>query len=238
MSNSVYAALTRQSGLWQEMQSVANNIANSSTTGFRSEGLVFAEYIRSTGPENPSISMATAGAHATDYTQGVLSETGGTFDFAVEGEGFFQIETPAGLRLTRAGSFTPTPAGQLVTPDGYPLLDQGGAPVFVPGNAASISVAPDGTMSADGVPVAQIGLFIPAEGAEIRREDGVRFQVDGPLNPADQASVLQGFLEGSNVDPVAQVARMIEVQRAYEMGQSFLEKEDERLRSIMTLMRN
>ncbi len=236
MSNSVYAALTRQSGLMAEMQSVANNIANAATTGFRTEGLIFAEHVRSTGPQTPSISMATAGAHATNMAQGTITQTGGTFDMAIEGEGFFQIETPAGIRLSRAGAFIPTPEGDLVTPDGYRLLDAGGAPVFVPGDATSISIAPDGTLSADGNPLSQIGIVRPQDGVDLVREDGVRFRADGPVDPVENPAVLQGFLEGSNVDPVGEVARMIEVQRSYELGQSFLEKEDERLRSIMTLL--
>lgn len=236
MSNSVYAALTRQSGLMNEMQSVANNIANSATTGFRTEGLIFAEHVRSTGPETPSISMATAGAHSTNMTQGTMTQTGGTFDLAIEGDGFFQIETPAGLRLSRAGAFIPTPEGDLVTPDGYRLLDAGGAPVFVPGDANSITIAPDGTLSADGNPLSQIGVVLPQVGVDLIREDGVRFRADGAVDSVENPSVLQGFLEGSNVDPVGEVARMIEVQRSYELGQSFLEKEDERLRSVVTLL--
>ncbi len=79
--------------------------------------------------------------------QGPLTQTGGRFDFAIEGEGFFLIETPAGQQLTRAGAFTPSAEGELVTPDGHRVLDAGGAPIFVPPDATAISVAADGTMS-------------------------------------------------------------------------------------------
>lgn len=236
MSNSVYAALTRQSGLLKEMSVVANNVANAATTGFRAEGVLFAEHIRDLGNGASSLSMAHADGRVTDFGQGTLSQTGGTFDFALEGDGFFLVETPAGVRLSRAGSFTPSPEGQLVTPEGYPVLDAGNAPLFVPGDAGQIAVAPDGTISADGVPVGQFGLVIPEEGAALTREDGVRFQTDGVLEPALEARVLQGFVENSNVQPVTEITRMIEVQRAYEMGQSFLEREDNRLRSILNLV--
>ena len=236
MSNSVYATLSRQSGLMQEMQLVANNVANAATTGYRAEGMIFSEHIKAGKQGQPSLSMAVASAHRTNWQQSQLTQTGGTFDLAIEGEGFFQIETPAGLRLTRAGAFVPTPEGTLATPEGYLLLDAGAAPVFVPGDALSVAVAADGTISADGVPLGQVGVVKPENIDEMIREDGVRFRIESALLPADDAAVVQGFLEGSNIDPVGEIARMIQVQRSYEMGQSFLEREDERLRSVMTLV--
>lgn len=236
MGNSIYTTITRQSGLMGEMRVIANNVANMATTGFRSEQAIFAEHIKSLGRDEGSLSMARANGHVTSFLQGSVTQTGGTFDLAIEGDGFFQIETPAGNRLSRAGAFMPNEAGELVTPDGYRLLDIGGAPVFAPTDVGQIAIAPDGTMSADGAPIAQIGLVVPSDRTDMVREDGVRFRTEAELLPAEEARVSQGFLESSNVDPINQIARMIEVQRAYEMGQSFLEKEDERLRSIMTLV--
>lgn len=233
MENATYTALTRQAGLMREMRVVANNIANLSTTGFRTEGVVFAEHIKSLGPDDPSLSMATAAVRDTLLAQGALAQTGGTFDLAIEGDGFFLVETPGGERLTRAGSFMPNQDGDLVTPEGYRVLDAGGAPVFVPQGAGPVGVAPDGTISAGGQPVGQVGLVRPLNLIGMIREDGVRFRADDGFEPALDARVLQGFLEESNVDPVLQVSRMIEVQRAYELGQSFLDKEDERIRGAI-----
>lgn len=233
MENATYAGLTRQSGLWSELRVVANNIANSSTTGYRQEGLTFSEHVSRTGTGEPSLSMARAMARHTSMLQGGHTQTGGSFDLAIQGEGFFQIETPDGVRLTRAGAFGPNAEGDLVTPEGYPVLDAGGAPVFVPPDANTISIAADGTIAADGNPIGQIGLVIPDDPLSLRREDGVRFNFDGNTAPAENASMLQGFLESSNVDPVSQIARLIEVQRAYELGQKFLDKEDERIRTTI-----
>jgi len=233
MSSASYVSLSRQSGLLREMQSVANNIANSSTTGFRREGLIFSEYVNALEPGEPSLSMASADVRHIDTAQGPLSKTGGSFDFAIEGAGFFMLETVEGQQLTRAGSFTPSADGELVAPDGARLLDAGGAPIFVPPNARSMSLAADGTLSADGNPLTQIGLYLPADVNDISRREGVRFAVEGDLLPAEDAVILQGFVENSNVDPVLEIARMIEVQRAYEMGQQFLDKEDQRIRSVM-----
>ena len=233
MDSAGYTSLTRQSGLMREMQTVANNIANISTTGYRREGLIFAEHVAALEPGEPSLSMGHGNAWHTDAAQGPLSPTGGTFDFAIEGEGFFLIETPTGQMLTRAGSFTPSPEGELVAPDGARLLDAGGAPVFVPPDARSVALAADGTLSADGTPVTQIGLVQPADPNEMNRRAGVRFEVDGEILPAENAVILQGFVENSNVDPVGEIARMIEVQHAYQMGQQFMDKEDERIRSVL-----
>ena len=225
-----YAALSRQSGLMREMQVVANNIANISTTGFRREGTVFAEHVYRMA-EEPSLSMPHATGRVVDLSQAGLTMTGAAFDFAIQGDGFFLIETQEGNRLTRAGSFTPNEAGELVTADGNRLLDAGGAPVFVPPGSA-VSMAEDGTLSANGTPLAQIGLWQPADPMSLRHQSGTLFEA-GDLEPVENGRVFQGFLEESNVNPVSEIARMIEVQRAYELGQKFLDAEDGRTRSVI-----
>lgn len=233
MDNPGYTSLTRLSGLMREMSVVANNLANISTTGFRTEGLIFAEHVAETGPNDPSLSMAQATGRTISSIQGALEQTGGQFDFGIEGDGFFLVETPAGEALTRAGNFIRNEVGELVTPDGHRLLDAGGAPVFVPPNAASVALAQDGTLSADGQPLTVIGLYEPIDPLELSRQSGVQFTTESGYLPAEGGRVLQGFLEQSNVDPVIQIARMIEVQRAYELGQSFMDAEDSRIRDFL-----
>ncbi len=231
MDNAGYTSLTRQAGLLREMQSVANNVANASTTGFRREGVVFSEFVTETG-DGDSLSMAAARGRNVDMTQGALSQTGGAFDFAIEGDGFFLIETPEGEQLTRAGSFTPNAEGDLVTPDGYRLLDAGGAPVFVPPDATDVSLSADGTLSSGDRPLALIGVWRPADPLSLQHQAGTRFAADAAEPVIEGVTIHQGFLEASNVDPVSEIARMIEVSRAYELGQKFLDREDERIRSV------
>ena len=225
-----YVALTRQSGLMKEMQVVAHNIANISTTGFRREGVVFAEHVKRLEGA-PSLSMAAASGRHIDLAQAGITTTGAAFDLAIQGEGFFAVQTPEGERLTRAGNFTPSAEGELVNGDGHMLLDLGGAPVFVPPDAA-VAIAQDGTVSANGAPVAQIGLFRPVVPLDLRHQGGTLFEA-GEVEPVEGGVILQGSLEESNVQPVIEIARMIEVQRAYELGQSFLDREDERLRGLI-----
>jgi len=233
MDNAIYATLTRQSGLAKEMALVANNIANMSTTGFRREGTLFAEHVADLGAGEPSLSMANAEGRLVNESQGVLQQTGGAFDLAVEGEGYFQVQTPEGVRLTRAGAFTPSAEGNLVMSDGAVLLDAGGAPVAVPTDAGPVTIAGDGTMSAGGQPIGQIGLFRPASPIDLIEAGGTRFRTEGGVEPVEGGQIHQGFLEASNVNPVSEITRMIAVQRAYEAGQGLLEAEDGRIRSVV-----
>ena len=113
------------------------------------------------------------------------------------------------------------------------LLDLGGAPVFIPADAAQIGISRDGTISADGQPLAQLGLVVPEDPSELRRATGVLHEVTGTTRPVDEPVILQGFLEESNVNPISEMARLIEVQRAYEAGQKFMDREDERIRAVV-----
>ena len=234
MDTAAYVTLSRQNGLDREMRVVANNIANLSTSGYRREGVVFAEMVQALTAEGGSVAMTAARARTTSDMQGPVRQTGGTFDLAIEGPGFFEVETPGGVRLTRAGSFTRNEIGEIVSNAGHRLLDSGGAPIFVPPNARSIAIAGDGTITADAEPVAQISRVTVDDPNGLIREDGVLFRTDGPTQQAENGAILQGFVEGSNVNPVAEIARMISVQRAYEAGQALLEREDQRIREVLS----
>jgi len=231
-----YVALTRVSGLAKELQSVANNIANVSTTGYRREGVVFAEMVQALSAEGGSVAMSMARGRYTDELQGTLVETGGTLDLAVEGDGYFTVMTAQGQRLTRAGAFTRNGDGTVVNMDGHPLLDEGGGEIVIPFEAKAISVSADGTLSVDGQPAAKLGLVRVADQTRLFREAGVLFRADTDVEYVEDGRIVQGFLEQSNVNPVGELARMIEVQRAYESGQKLLDQEDERIRRVITTL--
>ncbi len=235
MDNSTYTSLTRLSGLNREMQAIANNVANASTAGFRKEGVIFSEYVERVD-EGPSLSMAAGRVRNTSELQGGLEGTGGALDFAIEGEGYFLVETPEGQALTRAGNFLSSDLGELVTNDGMRVLDAGGAPIQLPLDGTPVSVARDGTMSIDGTPIAQLGLWRAEAPEDVERRGGVRFALKNAPEPVEDPTILQGHLEASNVNPVSEISRMIEVQRAYELGQSFLEKEDKRISNVLATL--
>ena len=234
--DSSYVAIGRQSGLMNELRTVANNIANISTTGFRREGVVFAEMVEALDVEGGSVSMSDARVRFTDDLSGGYTQTGGALDLAISGPGFFMIETPNGERLSRAGNFATNAEGELVTMDGYRVLDSGGSPIFVPQDGSEVAIATDGTMSSNGQPIAQIGVYEMENPQSLIREDGVMFRFDDAPLVAERSQVKQGFIEGSNVNPVQEIARLIEVQRAYELGQSLMDKEHERISASIRTM--
>ncbi|PIE12006.1 MAG: flagellar biosynthesis protein FlgF [Rhodobacterales bacterium] len=235
MNNAGYIAATRQSGLMREMRVLANNIANLQTTGFQGEALVFSEFVRTTG-DSDSLSMATARGRIWDHTQGQLKLTGGTYDVAIEGDGFFLVETPNGSQLTRAGHFTPDATGTLVTPDGHRVLDVGEGPIAVPPGVKDVAISADGTLSAEGRPLAQLAVVTPVDRGGMMRRSGALFDAPGGWDPVPEPQLRQGRLESANINPVHQMSRMIEVQRAYELSQSFLDQEDERIRGVLTTL--
>lgn len=239
MDNAIYTILNRQSGLMKEFSTVANNIANAGTTGFKAEKGVFSEFIAvlegGDSPFGTSLSMGRFGAHATDLSQGGLSQTGSALDIAINGEGFFEFETPDGLRLGRAGHLILDAQGQLIDGMGSFILDEGQGRITVPLDAADIKISGDGTLSADGAEIARIGVF-GADPLTLERQ-GNNYWQGTRTGLVEDSAIASGFLESSNVDPVLQMARMIEVQRHYDAGQSLLDLEDKRIRNISQTIR-
>jgi flagellar basal-body rod protein FlgF len=238
MDNSLYyLAVNRQVGLSAELDMIANNIANLDTTGFRREGVAFTEFVLA--PETgESVSMADLGARYASDLPGVVTTTGGRLDIAIEGEGYFVVQSPEGPVLTRAGAFMTSPEGFLVTPNGDQVLDAGQAPIVIPVEAKDVVVGQDGTISSNGEPIGQIGV-VTAPRELISRFGDTAFTVeDDAFEAVEIPKVRQGALEQSNVDAVVEIARMIEVTRAYETAQSLIEDEDSRIReAIQTLGR-
>lgn len=233
MDNAIYATLTRQSGLMHEMRSVANNIANANTTGFRREGVIFSEYMVSLDRNGETLAMANARGRMIDLRSGGLTQTNGQFDLAIEGDGFFLVETPQGNRLTRAGAFTLSAEGEIVDFSGNRLLDEGAAPIGIPNGSRHIGISPDGTISADDQPIGRVGVYDTPDPSVLLHQEGTLFTPGPNLEPLENPRVRQGFLEESNVEPIIEISRMIEVQRAYELGQTFLDNEDQRIRNVI-----
>jgi len=242
MDNSIYTSLSRQSGLMRELSVIANNIANSDTTGYKRETTVFSEFIRraantggSNTPQN-SISMGRLGAHVSHFESGAIRQTGGSLDVALDGEGFFTVETPQGERLTRAGHFITDAEGTLIMPNGYAVLDDGGGQIQIPLEVNLLAIGGDGTISADGVEIARLGV-VTSDPTLLTREGDNLWSAGAGIEPLETPKIVQGFLEGSNVQPVNEIARMIEVQRHYDAGQKLLDMENERIKSVISTIR-
>lgn len=235
MDNAGYVGLTKQMGLLRELNSVANNIANMNTNGFRREGAVFAEHIAALQNDEPSLSMATLSRHYIDMSSGELTITDSPLDVAIDGDGFFLLETPAGERLTRDGAFSLNSERELVNSQNYRVLDESGGAITVPQSAKNVTVSDDGSVFADGQPVAKLGVVI-ADSASLVREGANMFEAQNGYETAENPQVRQGVVEGSNVNAIEEMARLIEVQRAYQSSKDFTDDENERItRTIRTL---
>ena len=217
-----YLGLGRGLGLQRAMEVVANNIANVDTAGFRRQDLVFQENLERSG-EPGIVSFGQEHGTATDRREGPLRATGGMLDLALVGSGWFQVATADGIRLTRAGHFSSDENGNLVNSDAATVLDESGSPISLPIDAQTITVAEDGTISADQVVVGRIGVVDMPQGATLIPEGSGIYRSDAAPVPSGDAKLVQGSVEGSNVQPVLEMTRLIEITRAFESTQKLLE---------------
>jgi flagellar basal-body rod protein FlgF len=237
METPTYVALSRQTALLRQMDVVANNLANSNTPGFKVASEVFTTYaIRSAVRGAPQkLSYVQDFATARDFSPGPVNPTGNDLDVAIQGNGFFVVQTPNGPRYTRLGHFQLNAAGQVVNKLGYPVL-AGGAPLQIDPNDGAVQIASDGTVSADRtqggnaqVIYGKLDVVDFANRDALKPEEGVLFSTTEPPVQVAQPGLVQRMLEQSNVQPIKELTTMIAVQRSYEMVQNFLDGEDTRM---------
>jgi flagellar basal-body rod protein FlgF len=238
MDNALYIGLSRQMTLRRELDIVANNIANANTTGFKTEDLMVrteaAKPARTLGGTNPVKFVLDDGV-ARDFTQGAMTKTGGDFDVAIEGQGFFKVQTAAGERYTRDGRFTTNPEGKLVTQTGNPVLDEGGTEILIDPKQGPVTIGKDGIVSQGQLSVGKIAV-VRADDLSSLSKDGdnlYRNTSNATLQQAPNAVVHQGMLESSNVQSVVQITKLIEVQRAYESMAKMMDNTAELTRSAV-----
>lgn len=238
MDNALYVGLSRQMTLRRELDIVANNIANANTTGFKVEDLMVrtetAKPARTQGSPSP-IKFVLDDGVTRDFTQGAMTKTGGDFDLAIEGQGFFRVQTAGGERYTRDGRFTTSPTGQLVTQAGAPVLDEGGAEIQINPQQGPVTIGKDGSVSQGALRLGKIAV-VRADDLSSLRKDGdnlYRNTSNAALQQAPDTVVHQGMLEASNVQSVVQITKLIEVQRAYESMAKMMDNTAELTRSAV-----
>jgi flagellar basal-body rod protein FlgF len=231
MENSISLALASQMALRRRMDIVANNVANAGTAGFKLEGqIVQTMPRRSTGDR--VVYPIDRGSY-TDMRAGEVATTGNPLDVAIDGRGALAVQTPQGLRYTRDGRLRQAVDGTVLGSGGHPLVAVGGGTLQLPEEVRALVIAENGTVTADGEEVGQIAVFDLPQGAGLEREAGALFAapLEPPLLP--EGRLRQGMVEGSNVQPVRELAGMMELQRGYERVQKVLEGEDERIRKLV-----
>ncbi|MFM9845356.1 MAG: flagellar basal-body rod protein FlgF [Dongiaceae bacterium] len=225
MDNASYVALARQSALQRALDVTANNVANLRTTGFKAEKVQFEEYmqaLKSPGMKQAPLSSVLDIGTVTDMSSGPLETTGNSLDFAILGDGFFAVQTDAGVRYTRGGSFRMDENGQLVTQDGKPVLDAGGSPIQLEGASGPVTVNGSGEISSNGAVLGQLGVAGFADPQSLVHEGNGLFKSDA-VPTAASVSIVQGMLESSNAQPVVEITRMIDILRNFESAQKMLD---------------
>ncbi len=244
----VFPSAASQLIMEKRMAVIANNIANVSTSGFRKDLPVFATITAPISTANsmggsqdgtggtsrvPVPSFAVIDQMITNFSEGPIRTTDAPLDIAIEGKGFFQIQTPGGIRYTRNGSFTLSNEGKIVTQNGNPLLGVGG-PITLP--AGIINIDDNGKISVKGPgigPSTEVDLIALVDVADTTRlqksGDNLFELLNGQATPFEsgQARVRQGALEGSNVNPVEEMIAMITAVRQYEAAQKAMQTADD-----------
>ena len=229
MDSGLYAAYTGLLARTQALDTAANNLANAGTAGFRAERDYFRGVLASgltAGSQGSQVGnsvngFGVLGGSAADFALGPMANTGNPLDLAINGAGFFSIETKQGIRYTRDGAFTRSPAGVLETGAGEPVLDAQGKQIEMPSGA--IAVSADGILSVDGNVVARLGVVNFADPGGLVAEGGSRFAAPAGVTPtAADGEVKQGAVEGANQDVVHGTMQLMLVQRQAEMMQKAL----------------
>lgn len=228
MENALLIGLSRQTALKRQMDVIANNLANMNTAGYKAGTLQFEEYLMPVsriGQDN-SLSYVIDGAIYRSFQEGAFETSGNEFDVAISGDGWLVVETPDGERYTRNGQLKLDAEGQLVTAAGYPVLGEGGPITFGPDESA-IVIAKDGTISTSQGTKDRLRVVQFQNNAALRNEGETLFSTTQLPEVAEDARILQGVVEKSNVQPITELTRMIETVRAYTTIAQILSREQD-----------
>jgi len=208
----------------RRMEQTTNNLANVNTAGYKKENTAFHEMLFIAENGQPRVGKAIR--ITTDHTQGATETTGNPLDLAITGDGYFKIQTPNGIRYTRAGEFTRNNQYQLTTPGGDQVLGQGG-PIVI--NGKDVQFQPNGDVVVDGQVTNRLDIVTFNNKALLEKEGRnlLRLTGNGAEVAAEQAAVRQGVVEKSNVNTVQEMTEMISLQRDYEAQQKLIRTIDE-----------
>lgn len=241
MIKGLYSAVTAMVMNATRQQVLSHNISNLQTPGFKqilttAQDFKQNQAVYSNGyTVNGKIDYlgllglgTQSGEEYIDFQQGALEETDNPLDFALQGNGFFTVDTPDGQRYTRDGRFLRDADNNLVTVDGFQVLDDAGQPIQLPDG--DVSVSPEGAISVNGEEVATLGIGVFADPeAELQHTEGNLFTGPADSTGEDVPRVVQGYLETSNANPSQLMTQLVEVARSYEAAQKLVQNQDELL---------
>ncbi len=263
----VYTALSGSIAQSQKLDTIANNIANVNTPAFKKDQMVFQEYLTSFEKDPPLMqvpkvpgsidsfyhmngadqSFVDAKGSFTDFTQGGLKHTGNAFDVAIDGVGFFEVATPQGVKLTRAGSFNLDGNGQLVTKQGYPVLRNADAGVdpaervirLTPG-AGNLTITDTGDLVQGEQNIGRLALVTVTDRDSLQKTGDSLYSFKQNSTPEVQTvaipSLKQGYLEMSNVNIVQEMTNMIQTHRVFESTQKAISAYDQMTDKLVNIV--
>jgi flagellar basal-body rod protein FlgF len=234
MENVSYIGLSRQMALHRLMEITANNMANINTPGYKSQNVLFREYLsKPQGADEKISQVQTIGAYR-DLSQGSLTQTSNKLDMAIQGPGYFVVRTPDGVRYTRAGSFALNSKGEIVTKAGHTVLNDTGGVLTVPTGATQITVTENGDIGSEQGSVGKMKIATFGNLQSLIPAGDNLYDAQGALErPVEKLQVVQGMIETSNVQSILEMNKMIEILRMYQSAQNMLMQDHERLRSVI-----
>ncbi|OFX10212.1 MAG: flagellar basal-body rod protein FlgF [Alphaproteobacteria bacterium RIFOXYD12_FULL_60_8] len=240
MDNTSYIALSKQTALVREMAMVANNIANVNTPAYKGEDSLFTQYLVKVQTEDRILTDSLAFTRdlgtMRNMDEGRFQSTGNTLDMAIHGKGYFVVETPDGPQYTRKGHFRLDQDGQLVTNEGRPVLTTDNQPLFFAPNEAKIDISRDGSVSTENGPVGKLRLVQFDNEQDMKKVAHGLFKTDQLPQDVPKPDIQQGMLEGSNVEPVVEITKMIAIHRSYDSVTKMIEEENQRQRKAITAL--
>jgi flagellar basal-body rod protein FlgF len=227
MSTDVYVALSGQIALQRRLETIANNIANMSTVGYRADEIKFDAMIAKSGTDQ--VAFASSGTDFVSRRAGEMVQTGNPLDVAVRGSGWFAYSDAGKTFYSRDGRLHMNDLGELQSVKGYPILDVGGSPITVDPSGGPVTVSEEGSVMQGGKSVGQIGLFEIPSDALFTRHDNSGLIPDKPATPVEDMTlngVRQGFVEGANINPINEMVKLIAVSRAFENAAAAIQTGD------------
>jgi flagellar basal-body rod protein FlgF len=216
MPGGIYSALSGLQTRSARLDRLAADIANSGTSGYKAERgtNIAVERASFSTMLDSAVDVVAAPTHV-DFSAGASAPTGRDLDMAIEGNGFFAIQTDGGVRYTRNGHFTRNASGDLIAQDGSAVLGENG-PITLP--AGRVAVGTDGTITVDGTAAGRAQVVTFSDTTRLVREDGVRFRAPSDMTslPATEYAVQSGSLEQSNVSLPDRMAQLAELSRSFE----------------------
>jgi flagellar basal-body rod protein FlgF len=236
MENISYVGLSQQVALQREMEVTANNIANMDTPGYKTQGVLFLEYINKGGDAHEKLKQVNDYGMYRDLSHGPLKQTFNKLDVGIAGEGYFAVQTPGGIRYTRDGGFALNANREIVTKDGYQVMSDGGGPIVIQADAADISINAQGGVATEKGSVGKLKVvtFNNEQNLKPVGNNLLEAAETETEKPVENARVEQGMIESSNVNPIVEMNKMIQISRMYEAAQNMVMNDHQRILSAIS----